>query len=159
MNNPQRRWNHLLAFADGPARALGGYTAYQLRTAEYVGKRPDERLTDTVAYLKSQGYRPNPLAAAKYHPAPHQAVDHGSYRRVPDAHPEGIDAELTRDWAPRQTQFHVHLFPVVGGTEIYSHYELRPDILRGDFNPRRWLAHYRPTHGETYLPGVSDLQV
>jgi len=159
----QRTVNHALAFIDPFARGLSRplpwtlYTAYPLTTAEYVGRYPDDRLSRAVSRLRDAGYTANPLAAAKYHPAPHRAVDHGSYRRVPDAHPEGIDARITREYAPNQCHYHCHLWPVTDGVEVYSHYEVRPDILRGDFDPWRMAEHYRPELNETYLPGVTDL--
>lgn len=157
MTTRQRRWFHLLAAADATARTLGGYTAYQVETAEYVGRRT-ESLADVLQWLREQGYERNSLAAAKYHPEPHQAVTHASYRRVPEEHPD-VDARIVREFAPSESQFHVHCWPTVDGVELFSHYEPRGDVIRGNWSYRRMREHYRPTVTETYLRGVTDLSL
>lgn len=158
----QRRWFHLLAAVDGTARTLGGYTAYGITTAEYVGRRGGE-LDDAVDWLRENGYERNSLAAAKYHTAPHGAVAHVSMRRVPEEHP-AVDARITEDFAPSESQFHIHLWPIVDGIEVFSHYELRAspwpvnnEGLRQMYE--RLKEHYRPSTGSTYLRGITDLDI
>ena len=154
----QRRWNHLLAAIDGPLRkATGLYTAAQLRPRELVAVR-QEPLAETIAWLKDEGYRANPLAAAKYHPAPHTAVDHGSYRYVPTEHPD-LDRKIVDEWEPNQCQYHVHVWPNTDGIEVYSHYEVRPDFLRPRPSLHRLRSHYRPEYGETFIMGLTNLDV
>lgn len=155
----QRRWFHALAAVDGLARSVGGYTAYGITTAEYVGRLTlPLGLHDAVEYLRENGYERNSLAAAKFHTAPHDAVAHASYRRVPEEHPD-IDARITHDYAPSECQYHVHLWPTVDGIEVFSHYEVRGDLVRGNWSYRRMREHYRPEGGETYLKGVTDLDL
>lgn len=158
----QRPWNHALAAIDPLARVFGAYTAYTLSASEYVGTIHVADAFDAADVLKSMGYEANPLAAAKYHPDPHHAVDHGGYRRVPDEHPD-LDARITRDYAPRQCQYHPHLWPGVDGVEVFSHYEVRPDLhpvasesVASAYN--RLKEHYRPDYGETLVRGVTDLE-
>ena len=164
----QRTVNHALAAVAPVARRFGAYTAYQLEPPEYVGTVAFG-MAATRQMLELGGYEPNPLSAAKYHPEPHKAVDHGSYRRVPDSHPPEVEdtdptPELAFLAAPRQCQYHVHLWPCDEGTAVFSHYETRPDLHPvGDESLTeaycRLREHFRPTHGETYLHGVTDLEL
>lgn len=141
-------WTRLRAAADPLARRLNAYTAYSLTPDEYVGRIDG----DVRAFLRSHGYEPQYLSAAKRHPETN-ALHDLSYRRVPTAHPAGVTTALTRNWRPAQCQYHVHVF----GHECFSHYELRPDFWPP--NPRRLREHYRPTAGSTYLRGVTDLDL
>ena len=155
--------NHALAALDPIARALGGYSAYRIGRSEWIETVRSLSLEELVAALEEAGYRDNHLAAAKYHPAPHAAVDHASLRRVPDEHPDlEVEAEITTEWAPHQCQYHVHLWPTLDGVEVFGHYELRPDLhpVAGEYpleTLKRLRTHYRPEHHETYLHGISDI--
>lgn len=147
---------HLLAAVDPAARRLGQYTAYRIAPEEFVGATHMD-LQRTARELREWGYETHHLAAAKLHPEPHAAVAHASLRRVPKEHPIGIDARITDEWEPGQCQYHVHLWPSRDGTSVFSHYEVRGDVLRGGFDVERMRAHYRPDYGETYLRGISDI--
>lgn len=115
---------YLLSKTDPLARRFGAYTAYQLHPEEFVGRMPHDRPSFE---LWEQGYEPNPLSAAKYHPAT-RAIDDSSWRRV--------DEENHR-W-----QWHVHVWAADDEVELFSHYEYRPDprLLdgesRGDMHQR-----------------------
>lgn len=174
----ERAFNHFLAAVDDLAGQWGHYTAYPLDDAEHLGTVAFPLgLHDAREFLEANGYERHYVAAAKFHPGPHDAVDHASYRKVPDAHPTG---ELTKPSGRRpeilsynvaQCQYHVHLWPTREGIEFYGHYELRGDLhpVEGDCRRarfgwplealRRMRRHYRPTRGETYLPGVTDLPI
>lgn len=163
-----RSWNHVLAAVDPLAKSVGKFTSYQLDPYEKVGEEYFHDVADAADYLRRQGYERNALAAAKQHPAPHSALDHGSYRRVPDDHPfpdtpgNGIP-RIVREYDPVQCQYHVHLWPVADGIEFFSHYEVRPDLRPvGDESLtdayRRAREHYRPDE-ETYIRGISDLEI
>ena len=161
--------NHALAAIDPVVEALTGkYTAYQLAESEYV-RTINDSLENVTVLLKKSDYERNALAAAKYHHEPHKALDHGSYRRVPQNHPDALEnqeqpAEIVNHYEPEECQYHVHLWPTADGVELYSHYEVRPDLWPvADESPleayQRAREHYDPTAGETYVRGVSDLQV
>lgn len=140
----------LLPTVDSTLRKFGLYAAYRLDSNEYI------TTTETPLSLDEIGYEPNYLSALKYHPETRDS-DNGSYRKVPDSHPY-IDARITEDWDPVQCQYHVHVFetdePDV--VEVYSHYEVRPDIFSPQIDIGRLREHYRPERGETYLEGVVD---
>lgn len=160
---PRHVRRHVSPRVDAHTREhLGVYVAYQIHESEKVGtpRSPGGR-HDVVRFLRARGYEYNPLAAAKHHPVDGR-VDDGSYRRVPEEHPdvadyEGGDARIVDAWAPEDCQYHVHLFDAgEGAVELYSHYELRPDLFEPAVSPRRVRTHYRPDHHETYLFGVAD---
>lgn len=163
----QLAWNRLLAAVDPTARRLGKYTAYQISRNEYVTTAQTTLKNARIA-LETLGYTPNSLAAAKTHPDPHRAVAHASYRKVPDKYPIAFRGDaaprIVNDYRPEQCQYHVHLWPVVDGVELYGHYEVRPDLrpvggegIRAAY--RRAREHYRPETGETYLMGVTDVDL
>jgi len=56
-------------------------------------------------------------------------------------------------------QFHVHLWHRDGRVEVFSHYELRPDVFRPTFDLERLREHYRPAWGKTYHPGVGEFDL
>lgn len=138
-------------------RQVGGYTAYQLHEDEFIGVTVD---IDDRASLDELGYEPSYLAAAKYHPRTRR-TDDGSWRRV--------DPENVR-W-----QWHVHRWRRPdGSTELFSHYEYRPDLrpiagettdellqrIRDHYYPR-WNNQFRDEDANYFLgeasPGVEDL--
>ena len=132
--NPPTTWprrQEVLSRVDPVARYFGGYTAYQLNRAEYVGTIASK--FDSFD-LDHYGYDHNLLSAAKYHPVTAE-LDDGTWRR--------IDEENTR-W-----QWHIHIWDRDEGTELFSHYEYRPDpwILddesASDMRQRLW-DHYNP---------------
>ena len=157
-----RTYQHLLAAVDPTVeRETGGYTAYQIDLDEYVGVRAGG-LDEAIDALYAAGYTRHRLfRAAKYHPAPHRAVDHGSFRRIPSERPEGVSDALA-EYDPRRTQLHVHVWPTREGVEHFAHFELRGDpwpvadeTLREAYDRAR--THYRPEYGVEYLEGVTDL--
>lgn len=159
-------WTELRAAADPITRQFGFYTAYRLARGEYIGEREYTpsvlgSLTQMRAYLRDRGYEPNYLSAAKRHPTERDRYHDLSYRRVPDLHPGEIDGTtLAAIFNPSECQYHVHAFKFRGGRiELYSHYEARPDILEPSFRIRRLRTHYRPTVGDTYFRGVTDLNL
>lgn len=147
-----------MARTDPVARRFGLYTAYPLPPTEFVGSKTAESSEQFLRErLRASGYHHQWLAATKSHPETGDMQDIGC-RKVPGSHPD-IDTRLTRNWAPNQCQFHVHLWHYGGRVEVFSHYELRPDFFSPTFNRERLREHYRPTWGETYLPGVCDFDV
>ena len=136
---------------DPLARKLGFYTAYELDEREYIG-RIDKRLSYVTGYLEQRGYETSPtlfgisLEAAKYHPETGDVHD-ASYRKVDSDNPH--------------KQYHIHLWQGDGDTEIYSHYEYRPDVaLVADELPSdaydRLMTHYRPSYADgEYKMGVA----
>lgn len=144
-------------------RFLGVYAAYQLLERERIGTTWAPRgRQDVIQHLLANGYEYNVLAAAKRHPDDGR-IDIGSYRRVPEEHPdvddyEWGDAGIVEEWEPADCQYHVHLFDTdtADVVELFSHYELRPDLFNPDISPRRVRIHYSPTQHENYLYGVAD---
>lgn len=143
----------LLVKLDPIARKLGFYSAYELSSEEYLGeiKTIDD---DGYGYLKyaltsEMGYEKSPklmgirLEAAKI--SPHWATVHDySYRKVDPENPR---------W-----QWHIHVWENSAHSEIYSHYEYRPDVTLIDGESvseaiERLRTHYRPSWGEDYLKG------
>jgi hypothetical protein len=134
------------------AEQLGFYTSYQLQEAEYIGVSD---ASDSREQLRSRGYErvPRllgiPLQATKTHPA--SGSDHDwALRKVDDSDP--------------QMQFHVHAWRQPEGTEIYSHWEYRPDLRQLDcethsMRKERLRTHYRPIYGRDYVQGKSDATV
>lgn len=158
MSEIHRAWAGLMARIDPMARRVGLYTAYPLPPAELIASEPTEAVSTFLhERLTPAGYHTQWLAATKYHPETGEIQD-ASCRRVPDTHPD-IDSRLTRNWSPDQCQFHVHLWNVGDRVEVFSHYELRPDVFRPTIDIGRLREHYRPAWGATYLPGVSDEEV
>lgn len=129
---PERRSRQeILAVVDPIARIFGKYTAYRLASEEFVGTASAE---NGEAELVESGYEANPLSAAKYHPET-GAVDDRSLRRVDPDNPR---------W-----QWHVHLWTEDDATEVFSHYEYRPDFSPiGDESfaemAQRVRVHYNP---------------
>ena len=131
------RRQEILARIDPIARYFGGYSAYQLNEAEYIGTAT--RGLDSID-LDQYGYDRNPLAAAKYHPESAE-LDDGTWRRI--------------DKKDHRWQWHVHVWENDEQTEIFSHYEYRPDPwllgnesasdmqqrLRDHYNPRWDIIH------------------
>lgn len=111
------------------------YASYELHEAEHIATiaQPVERVVDE---LESMGYEASTLAALKLHPE-YGVADAGSYRRVSTHNPH---------W-----QWHVHVFDVArDATDVFSHYEYRPDVRPlGDETlceaAYRLREHYRPT--------------
>lgn len=152
-------WTYLRAALNPVARRYGQYTAYALSPNEAVGAIHGFDVDDARHYLRQNGYEPQYLSAAKRHPETGQLHDL-SYRRVPSKHPALIVNErLARDFRPEQCQFHVHVFDRDGSTEWFSHYEARPDLLEPSFDPTRLRTHYRPTYGQDYFQGLTDLDI
>jgi hypothetical protein len=154
-------WTALRAAVDPLARRLGYYTAYAIGHDEYVGAL-DQGYTvrDARTYLEQNAYQPQYLSAAKRLPGTGE-LHALSYRRVPAKHPaEAINTTLAEQFRPEACQLHVHVWPSDdSGPLFFSHYEARPDFLEPDVSPRRMRTHYRPTYGETYLMGVTDLDL
>ena len=141
----------LLAATDRIANQFGWYTAYRLSSQEYIGVTqgaPASLLDDTE-------YEPQPIAAVKYHPDTGD-IDDGSWRLVDPEHPR---------W-----QWHVHLWEVGSSrTEIYSHYEFRPDPypiagesiatmrqrLHDHYHPK-WDDRHPPDEATYFLGNASD---
>lgn len=146
-------WTRVRGALDPLARLVGLYTAYKVSDAEYIGSTNRfNGLHGARLYLeiRENEYEPQYLSAAKRHPGTNQLHDL-SYRRIPSKHPpEAIDTEIGNRYRPGQCQFHVHVFAVGDRLQWFSHYETRPSA---------GLEHYRPSIGETYLRGVTDLDI
>ena len=172
-----KAFNHFLAAINPIGDSIGYYTAYEVSRQEHVGTY-DGSIDELRDMLEGEGYQKHNLAAAKFHPEPHDAVDHLSLRKIPDSHPDIlVDLEsdrprLVREFEPVQCQYHKHLWPVTDGIEVYSHYEIRGDIhpsgAEGSVMEliERGLEHYRPTWNYddnprsewTYIRGLSDVE-
>jgi len=138
---------------DGSLRRLTGgrlYYAYELEKAERVKTVPNT-LDAIEGWLTRRGYEQPPrlagipLEAAKTHPETGQVHDK-SLRRVDPDNP-------TRQW-------HIHLFEVDGVVEVFSHYELRPDVRRvaGESLTDaygRLQEHLRPSWGSEWGDGTT----
>lgn len=136
------------------------YIAYQLDQREFIGVIDAAGVRNR---LNTYGYSYNGLAAAKRHPNDRARIDHGSYRQIPDEHPDVSNyewggARIVDEWNPVQCQYHVHLFPVPDSAEveIFGHYEVRPDLFRPSFSIQRKRVHYRPEWHEDYLLGIAS---
>ena len=135
------KYTRLRDAADDAVSAFGFYTSYTLSEGEHVGETPEPPLL-TAGVLRAGGYEPLRLSAAKRHPEDGRLML-ADLRRV------------DRDDVTRQ--YHVHLWRSEGGgTEVFSHRELRPDIRPvGEESVRdayeRVRTHYRP--GDTYEEG------
>ena len=139
-------------------RASGGrlYYAYSLSEPEYIGTAP---AGGVIRELREAGYEtpptlgPIPLEAAKTRRGVGDRVHDYSLRRIDPEHP-------TR-------QFHVHIWSVNEGVELWSHYEHVPDLrpvadeswtdayarAREHLNPS-WGSEWGD--GTTYVPGRAD---
>lgn len=152
------RWTRFRALLDPLARLFGYYTAYSLSSPEYVGTLK-QSIPETHNYLKHNAYQPQRLSAAKRHP------DHGrlhdlSLRYIPSTHPDGaLGTPLAQEFDPEECQFHVHIFRTAEGVDVFSHYESRPDLMRPNISRKRLRTHYRPTWDETYLRGITNLDI
>jgi hypothetical protein len=133
------------------AQKAGLYTAYELSLNELVGTY-DDVPTGVRNWLFKDGYETAPsivgvtLTAAKTHPLTDEVHSY-SIRRVDPDNPR---------W-----QWHVHLWYVQGATEIFSHYEMRPDFKKIDGEDTaemigRLKIHYRPEYGREYYRGEAD---
>jgi hypothetical protein len=141
---------YLLKAINPIARRLGGYTAYTLSEREYVGTVENDSDLQTV--LRSRGYGDAPRVL-------------GIRLQATKLHPESGDVH---DWALRKVspvdesmQYHIHGWQSSAGTEIFSHYEYRPDLaaLSGESQSEResrLRTHYRPTWGTDYIRGKRD---
>lgn len=157
-------WTQLRAALDPIARRYNLYTAYRVEWPEHVGTVDGMDVETARWFLDDVGYVPQFLSAAKAWPESEQPWSNDdlhdlSYRRVPERHPsEAYDTELEY-WPSGLCQYHVHVFVRDGVAYFFSHYELRPDFLRPYPSIPRLREHYRPTYGETYLRGVTDLEL
>lgn len=151
INLTQSQREKLLPQVDRVVDKFGLYTAYTIETQEYVGHVKlslgdiplETDLSDLL--VEELGYERNGLSAAKYHHTTGK-TDDGSFRKV--------DPESPR-W-----QWHVHVWEYGQSAELYSHYEMRPDLERvADESWRemykRLRTHYRPKYGVEYLRGVT----
>lgn len=158
MEIPQVFRSSILPHIDKYSREyLGLYTAYEVSEKEFVFET-NRDLEELKKNLKNIGYDYNFLAATKKHPKL-DIVDSGSFRRVPDTHPEKLhnDSELHRNWNPNQCQYHIHIFELGDGNkQVSCHYELRPDLSTPEFSVNRMKSHYRPDWDETYFPDIHD---
>ena len=136
----------LLVKADPIARRFGFYTAYEIPEKEYVGSAWFPLgVHDVRKYLLNNGYEElKLLEAAKFHPKTGDVHTYSARK---------VDSEIPR-W-----QYHAHVWNRDGDNiEVFSHYELRPDLRR--INGESWnqmydrlREHYRPDWGETYIRG------
>lgn len=164
------RWGHAVREVAYPtidrfSRPVGAYAAYRLDSAEYVGST-DLDVAGAIDALHDRGYEPaGVLAALKWHPDVTHRSDDGSYRKVAEQHPPDLDCTLTREWRPSECQYHVHIYGFRDRTEVFSHYELRPDLLAPTVSIERLRTHYRPTYYSsdpehaTYVQGLTSPDV
>ena len=100
--------------------------------------------------LEASGYEYQPFAAVKEYGD--LGRDSGSYAKRPHEFPEWLPEDNTlRDWHPRQTQFHVHLFRDGDETLVFGHYELaaHPWPIAGESVSvmfERLAGHYHPVN-------------
>lgn len=139
----------------------GIYSGYKIDSAEYLFTlQPDEIDVRIPMMLDDWGYEYQVLGAKKTHPETEE-TDDGSWRRVPSVHPD-VDCRLTRNWRPKDCQYHIHYWKRNGEVDFFIHYELRPDIFSPTISPRRLREHYRPVwdtedkDNATYLLGQPD---
>lgn len=157
-------WTLLRAAVDPIARRYNLYTAYRVGWEERIGDVDGMGADAARWYLQDRGYEPQYLSAAKAWPDAGRPWGDGdlhdlSYRRVPDRHPPRAYGKPLEEWRPADCQYHVHVFVRDGGAVFFSHYELRPDFFSPAFSPARLRAHYRPAYGQSYLRGVTDLEL
>lgn len=130
---------------------------YRLHSREMFAKRRDYSVEETVEGLERLGYEYQGLSAIKKHPS-RGILDRGSYRKVPDKHPD-IDVRITREWEPEDCQYHIHIFDTGNCIHLTSHYELCPDFFSPDINLDRIYNHYRPVYGENYIEGATSHRI
>jgi len=129
------------------AQKAGLYLAYELDKDEYVG----EIEHGLAIELPKRGYESPPdvggvqLTAAKLHPETGEVHDE-TLRKVDGNNPR---------W-----QWHIHLWDRMDSYEIFSHYEMCPDMKRIDGEDKaemigRLQIHYRPS-GDEYREGYKD---
>ncbi len=136
------------------------YTAYDISPTEYLGHF-DGSHSELVAQLKERGYHYQMFAAEKRLGS---KTDNGSYACIPDRHPEAVHKTALEGIDPRNCQYHVHLFDLPDGVDVYGHYEIHPYPWTPYLDWNRPLKHYRPTWDTddnprsewTYLRGVTD---
>lgn len=140
------------------------YGSYSLDENEHFFTINERDIDSTVPDLfEKWGYEYQLLGARKLHPQT-ENPDSGSWRRVPNEHPNK-DNRLTRNWEPNQCQYHMHYWKIDSRIEFYIHYELRPDIFKPSINTDRLQEHYKPTwdvldkDDATYLLGQTDPEV
>lgn len=133
---------------------FGLYAKYSLSNDEKIATLDIDK-KEIVSEIKDMGYEYNTLSASKEHPVK-SITDHGSFRKVPESHPQlNGDPDILR-WSPHKTQYHIHIFEIEDKIELFSHYELRPDLISPYPSLRRLRVHYRPEWNENYLLGVVD---
>jgi len=152
-NSTRMGLNSLLAALNPLAERAGLYTAYELTPEERIGVVEDTTVPRTVRLLRSRGYETSPtfagipLQAAKLHPEAGE-VHQASLRRIDPQNP--------------RRQYHVHLWATWDGTEIFSHWEYRPDFTRVGqeaYSDMRFRlkTHYRPDWDtDDYERGKAD---
>lgn len=149
--------SRILPYADIPLDKIGLYTQYTLPKKERIGSYTGE-LDDLIDGLHNVGYEYNALSASKSHPEKN-ILDVGSYRRIPEEHPDiDINARIL-DWSPHETQYHIHVFELEENIEIFSHYELIPDVLTTQLSVERLRTHYKPAWGSEYILGLAETDV
>ena len=154
MNLQQKIRENILPRVNPYARRFGFYTAYTLSENELIGST-NQNIESAVSEIQSIGYDYNGLSATKIHPSK-DIVDNGSYRRVPKSFSDVRECRITENWSPEETQFHIHLFDVNKTVELYSHFELRPDIFNPHVSKSRLETHYRPQWSEEYILGAVE---
>lgn len=157
MRASQRFRETLLPAADRLVRPLGFYTAYSIGD-EQLARLDDVDAQIALLSFKIAGFEETWLAALKYRSTARRSHDYASLRYVPEEHP-AVDARIVDEWEPAECQYHVHLFVVDGALEVYSHYEVRPDLLRPSPSIDRLRTHYRPVYGEDYVKGLAPRDV
>lgn len=157
MHLSQRLRETLLLPADRLLRPAGLYAAYSIGD-EQIASLPDVEPRWAICAMRTVGFEPAWLAALKYRSTARRHHDVASLRYVPEEHP-AVDARIVDEWAPEECQYHLHLFDVDGVLEVYSHYEVRPDLLRPSPSIERLRTHYRPEYGEDYVKGLAPREV
>lgn len=143
---------------DDVLRSLTGgrlYAAYQLPVRDLVGTDLDE---DPRPAIEQAGYTEVALlGAAKEHPYG-GIYDIGSYRRVAEEHPPGVEGTALEEWGPGQCQYHSHVWrlPLLNTWDVACHYELRSSLFRPRPNVERLWTHYHPEWGDEKLLGEMD---
>lgn len=136
------------------------YTSYEIDQLEYIGYF-NGTLDECERQLKEQGYHYQLFAAEKQLG---ETTDDGSWARIPTRHPEAVTQTALDGRDPRNCQYHVHLFEMEDGIDLYGHYEIHPYPWIPTVDYTRSVNHYRPTWDTkgneksewTYLRGVRD---
>lgn len=147
----------LLPYLDIPLQKIGMYSQYRLSENERIGYY-DSGLTSLIERLEDLGYEYKTLSASKLHPK-RDISDSGSYRRIPEEHPDINEDAKILNWSPKSTQYHVHLFEVDDTIEVFSHYELMPDVLTKSVSINRLKTHYRPVWESEYIEGIAESEI